>query len=228
MYRVKFNGTKAINMLNNLVKYSDGFIKETQAKKGFVASKIASLSIEGFYDYLDNIARVNPGLLHHVYEWGEIGNPSARLFELKKKLAQSSAEVSSSFLQSTSISENSNTPFFNKAEVMEDGITVVVNEVSAKALFFQIDGQEFFRTGPIIIENPGGEGVRGQFLENFERFYNDYLDSVYLESVKFYDHFRKANPYVQNFAEGVRGGGSAAGRKSALSWIMSAPGGGTQ
>jgi hypothetical protein len=225
MYNIKFDGKKALKMFDNLIAYSDGFIKETKAKEKFVASKMASLSIEGFYDYLDNIARVNPGLLHHVYEWGQVGDPGARLVELKKKLSRSSANIDASFLQSSSIPDGSNEPFYNKAEIMEEGITVVVNEVNAQALFFEIDGQEFFRTGPIVIENPGGAAVRGQFVENFEKFYNEYFERVYLESVRFYDHFRNKNPYAKNFASGVKGGGAATGRKTALSWILSAPGG---
>lgn len=224
MYNIKFDGKKALKMFDNMIAYSDGFIKETKAKEGFVASKMASLSIEGFYEFLDNMARTNPGLLHHVYEWGQVGNPGARLVELKKSLGGSQVQIDASFLQSSSVPDNGNTPFYNKAEVMEEGITVVINEVQAKALFFEIDGEEFFRTGPIIINNPGGSAVRGQFVENFERFYNEYFDRVYLQSVKFYDHFRTKNPYAKNFAAGVRGGGSGTGRKTALSWVMSLPG----
>jgi hypothetical protein len=225
MYNIKFDGKKALKMFDNLIAYSDGFIKESKAKEGYVANKMASASIEGFYEFLDNMARSSPGLLHHVYEWGQVGNPGARLVDLKKQLAGSTVEIDASFLQSESIPDGGNTPFYNKAEVMEEGITVVVNEVQAQALFFQVDGQEFFRTGPIVIENPGGAAVRGQFVANFETFYNQYFDRVYLNSIRFYDHFRNANPYVKNFAAGVRGGGSGVGRKTALSWIMSAPGG---
>jgi len=225
MYNLKFDGKKALKMFDNLISYSDGFIQETKAKEKFVASKMASASIEGFYEYLDNLARANPGILHHIYEWGQVGNPSGRLVELKKQLAGSSANIDASFLQSGTISEGSNQPFYNKAEVMEEGITVVVNEVNAKALFFESGGQEFFRTGPIVIENPGGAAVRGQFVQNFERFYNEYFERVYLQSIRFYDHFRDATPFVRNFAAGVKGGGASTGRKTALSWILSAPGG---
>jgi hypothetical protein len=225
MYNVRIDARRAMKMLNNLVKYSDGFIKETKAKQGYVASKIAGASIDGFYDYLDNLARTNPGMLHHVYEWGQVGNPGARLVELKKQISQNSAGVEARLLQSSSIPDGGSEPFYNKAQVMEEGITVVINEVNAKALFFEVDGEEFFRTGPIVISNPGGEAVRGQFLKNFETFYNEYLDNVYLESIRFYDHFRNASPYVKNFAAGVKGGGESVGKKTALSWIMSAPGG---
>jgi hypothetical protein len=224
VYRIKFDGKEAMNVLKNVVAYSDGFIKETKAKEGFVAARMADLSIEGFYDFLDNLARSNPGMLHHVYEWGSVGNPGARLVELKKQIAGSKVNVDSDFLQSESIPDNGNTPFFNKAEVMEEGIPVVINEVNAEALFFEADGQEFFRVGPIYIENPGGAATRGGFVKAFETFYNRYFDDVYLQAIRFYDHFRNPKQYAKNFAAGARGG-AGVGRQTALSWIMSMPGG---
>ena len=222
---MKINSKEAMKVLNNVVNYSEGFLKESKARESYVASKLASTSITAFYEYLDVVARTNPGMLHHVYEWGEVGNPAARLVELKKVLAGKKAEVVSDFLQSTSIPENGSEPFWNKAEVMEEGITVQINEVSAQALFFQVDGEEFFRTGPIVIENPGGEQVRGSFVRAFEEFYNNYFDQVYLRSIRFYDHFTKSREFESGFNSAVRSGNaSSIGRKTALSWIINAPG----
>jgi hypothetical protein len=222
---MKINSKEAMKVLNNVVNYSEGFLKESKARESYVASKLASTSITAFYEYLDVVARTNPGMLHHVYEWGEVGNPAARLVELKKVLAGKKAEVVSDFLQSTSIPENGSEPFWNKAEVMEEGITVQINEVSAQALFFQVDGEEFFRTGPIVIENPGGEQVRGSFVRVFEEFYNNYFDQVYLRSIRFYDHFTKSREFESGFNSAVRSGNaSSIGRKTALSWIINAPG----
>jgi hypothetical protein len=222
---MNINSKEAMRVLNNVVNYSEGFIKESKAKESYVASKLASTSITAFYEYLDVLARTNPGMLHHVYEWGEAGNPGARLVELKKVLAGKKVEIASEFIMSTTISENGSEPFWNKAEVMEEGITVQVNEVSAQALFFQIDGEEFFRTGPIVIENPGGEQVRGSFVRAFEEFYNNYFDQVYLRSIRFYDHFTKSKEFESGFNSAVRSGSAASiGRRSALSWIINAPG----
>lgn len=214
-----------MKVLNNLVAYSEGFIKETKAKESYVASKLGATSIEAFYQYLDGLARTNPGMLHHVYEWGQVGNPGARLVELKKSFGSNKVNISADLLQSDSVPENGRTPFFDKAEVMEEGIPVVVNEVEAQALFFQVDGQEFFRAGPIVIENPGGEATRGSLVNAFEEFYNVYFDKVFLKAIRFYDHFSYARDYEKNFAAAMRSGNAAAmGRQSALSWILNAPG----
>lgn len=222
---MKINSKEAMRLLNNVVNYSQGFIEESKAKESYVASKLASTSITGFYQYLDVLARTNPGMLHHVYEWGQVGNPEARLVELKKIIAGKKVEVASQFLTSTSIPENGSEPFWDKAEIMEEGIQVEINEVNAQALFFQIDGEEFFRTGPIVIQNPGGEQVRGSFVIAFEEFYNNYFDQVYLRSIRFYDHFKKSKEFEAGFNSGVKSSNARSmGKKTALSWIINAPG----
>lgn len=225
MYRVRIDSKKAMKVLNNVVRYSEGFIKETEAKESYVASKLAGASINGFYQYLDTLARTNPGMLHHVYEWGQVGNPEARLVELKKAVSGGRASIDADFLTSSSTPEGGTEPFYEKAQVMEDGVPVVINEVNAQALFFQIGGEEFFRVGPIVVENPGGEATRGSFVRAFEEFYNVYFDQMYLRAIRFYDHFKDARPYARNFSAATKSSNAyAMGKKTALSWILSAPG----
>jgi hypothetical protein len=86
MYKVKVDGREAKKILNNLVEYSEGFITETKAKQATITQRLTDMSINEFYSYLDQLARVNPGMLHHVYEWGRVGDPQGRLYELKRKL----------------------------------------------------------------------------------------------------------------------------------------------
>lgn len=225
MYSIKFDGKEAKKMLDNLVKYSDGFITETKAKESTIARNLANTSIEAFYDYLDGLARTNPGMLHHIYEWGEVGNPSARLVELTKTMAQSSAEIDSEFISSSSIPDGSNEPFYEKAEIMEEGIPITIQANEAKAMFFEIDGEEFFRTGPIVIENPGGAATRGSFVEAFEEFYNVYFDKIYLRAIKFYEHFENPRGYSSRFPSAVKSSNAyGIGRTTALKWIMNMPG----
>lgn len=225
MYSVKVDGKKLNKMLNNVVKYSDGFIKETKAKQSTVTSKLSETSINAFYDYLDGLARTNPGMLHHVYEWGNIGNPDARLVELKKSLGVNSATITSDFLISNSTPESGSEPFYEKATIMEEGIPITVQAVNAKAMFFQSNGQEYFTAGPIVIENPGGEETRGSFLRAFEEFYNVYFDQVYLRAIRFYDHFSNPKSYSRNFPSAAQSSNAGQiGRTTALKWILSMPG----
>lgn len=226
MYRIKFDSKEAKKVLDNIVAYSDGFIKETKAKESTITSRLADTSIEAFYDYLDGLARTNPGMLHHIYEWGSVGDPGARLVQLKKELSSArGASIDADFLTSSSIPEGGNEPFYNKAEIMEDGIPITVQAVEAQAMFFQVDGQEFFRTGPIVIENPGGEATRGSFLEVFEEFYNVYFEQVYLRAIRFYDHFENPQGFSSGFTRAAKSGNaSGIGRTTALKWVMNMPG----
>lgn len=224
MISAKIDGKKAIKVLNNVVQYTDGFVTETKAKESTIVNKLSKLSVDSFYEYLDQLARVNPGMLHHVYEWGRVGDPDSRLYELKRKLSSKSATVTADFLQSEVPSPSSDQVFYDKATIMEEGITIVVNEVNAEALFFEVDGVEYFRTGPIVIENPGGPEVRGSFVSQFEEFYNVYFDRIYLNAIRFYQYFMDAKPYEQNFGVAMRSNNAnSVGRKTALSWIMNMP-----
>ena len=225
MYTIKFDSKEAMKMLNNVVSYSNGFIKETKAQEKTVASKLASTSIQAFYDYLDTLARTNPGMLHHVYEWGAVGDPDARLVELKKRLTGKSANIDSEFVTSSSIPEGGSEPFYEKAEIMEEGIPITVQAVQAKAMFIQYNGDEFFTAGPIVIENPGGEGVRGSFLTAFEEFYNEYFENVYLRAIRFYKHFENPKGFESNFNTAVNSrNAEGIGKTTALKWVMSMPG----
>lgn len=225
MITAKIRSKNVIDMLTNAVAYTDSFAKELNKNKSKITASLAEGSVDVFYDYLDGLARSHPGMLHHVYEWGQVGNPAARLFDLKYQLSQNQAVVSADFLQSDSISETSNTPFFDKAYIMEEGIEVVINEVNAKALFFEIDGEEFFRTGPIVIANPGGSATRGSFVKAFNEFYALYFNQVYLKSIGFYKHFSSPKEYSKYFKSAIKTkSAKGVGKTAALSWIQKAPG----
>ena len=163
-------------------------------------------------------------MLHHVYEWEGVGDPMERLYDLSLQVNNTSAVIDAEFLESNVPSQDGGEPFYNKAIIMEEGIPVVINEKNAKALAFTINGEEYFRVGPITIPNPGGEATRGSFVEAFNEFYGKYFTEVYLSAIKFYDYFSNPKVYENYFSSGVKGGGSSTGKAAALSWITKAPG----
>lgn len=227
MIGVRLNTSDLIKTLKNTVEYSTAFVQEIKRQEPKLAQKVGDLSVEVFYEYLDGLARSHPGMLHHVYEWGQIGNPFGRLYELGMAVGKRGVTITAEFLQSDVPSPTSNEPFYDKAQIMEDGIPVVVTEKDAEVLFFEIDGEEFFRHGPIYIANPGGSATRGAFVKAFNDFYTNYFSQVYLTSIKFYNHFEDPKEFTRNFARAVktRGGADRAGRSAALSWVAKAPGG---
>jgi hypothetical protein len=180
MITARIKGDNVIKMLKNSVEYSSAFMTELKRNQDYLNVKVGEESIDAFYDYLDSLARLHPGMLHHVYEWGQVGNPMGRLFDLTMTSNKTSAVVTADFLESNVPSPTSSEPFYDKAQIMEDGQTVTINQVEAKALFFEIDGEEFFRSGPIVIANPGGQATRGSFLKAFDEFYGSYFTEVHL------------------------------------------------
>ena len=224
MIRSRVKADDLIKKLNNTVKYSNGFIAELNKNKALLNQKVGSTSIAAFYDYLDGLARSHPGMLHHVYEWEGVGDPMERLYDLSLQINNTSAVIDAEFLESNVPSQDGGEPFYNKAIIMEEGIPVVINEKNAKALAFTINGEEYFRVGPITIPNPGGEATRGSFVEAFNEFYGKYFTEVYLSAIKFYDYFSNPKVYENYFSSGVKGGGSSTGKAAALSWITKAPG----
>jgi hypothetical protein len=225
MITARIKGDNVIKMLKNSVQYSSAFASELKKNQDILNRKVGQESIDAFYDYLDGLARSHPGMLHHVYEWGNVGNPTERLFELTMTSNRTSAVISSNFLQSRVPSPTSTEPFYDKAQIMEDGQTVTINQVEADVLFFEIDGEEFFRSGPIVIANPGGEATRGSFLQAFDEFYGSYFTEVHLKAIRFYQYFANPRAFETYFSSATKGGASAKGKKAALSWIMNAPGG---
>ena len=225
MITAKVRSKSVIDMLTNAVAYTDSFAKEINKNKTKLTSSLAEGSIEVFYDYLDGLARSHPGMLHHVYEWGQVGDPFGRLYELSVSLQGKSAVVNADFLQSNLASPSSREPFYDKADIMEEGIPLVIQEKDAQALFFEIDGEEFFRRGPIYIANPGGSNTRGSFVRAFNEFYNIYFTKDYLNSIRFYDHFRGSKEYQKNVKAASKSkNATSLGRAAALSWINNAPG----
>jgi hypothetical protein len=225
MITARIKGDNVIKMLKNSVQYSSAFASELKKNQDILNRKVGQESIDAFYDYLDGLARSHPGMLHHVYEWGNVGNPTERLFELTMTSNRTSAVIDAQFLESRVPSPTSTEPFYDKAEIMEDGRTVTINQVEADVLFFEIDGEEFFRSGPIVIANPGGEATRGSFLQAFDEFYGSYFTEVHLKAIRFYQYFANPKVFEKYFASATKGGASSKGRKAALSWIMNAPGG---
>jgi len=220
MISAKFDAKEFLTTITNIVQYSEGFVGEAKRNELKLSKGVAEMSIDAFYDYLDGLARSHPGMLHHIYEWGEVGNPFERLVELKTEISGKTVEVSADFLQSYSVSENSNEEFYNKAQVMEEGIPVVINEVNAKALFFMIDGQEFFRVGPIFIANPGGDATRGSFVKAFNEFYGEYFENVFLQSIRFYDKLRNPKEYSSHIKSAAKSQNAhSLGKSAGFAWI---------
>jgi hypothetical protein len=218
---VTLNTTSMKLKLDNLVQYSLGFLEGVEGGKKIFFSELGRGVIEALGQYIDAMARSDQQALHHVYEWSETGNRSGRLFKFDYIVTGSGLSVNATFSQSKSVKDGSNTPFYDKARIMEKGIPVLIKPKGDNPLVFESDGQTIFTKKPILNSNPGGVAVQGSFEKTFDNFMKYYFSQSFLRASGLSDYLETPTIYKKNLAAGVRGGKSI-GRATGLKWMMSA------
>lgn len=218
--RVKVNTTQFKKDMNNIVKYSMGFLEGAQRGKTAMFAGLGPQISELAAQFVDANARVSPDTLHHIYEWYNTGRPEARLFDIDYKISPVGISFTTSFKQSQSVKKGSNVPFYNKAEIMEKGLGVTIKPKKANMLRFEIDGQEIFTSNPVRVENPGGQ-TREQFTNVINNFFGVYFRQSFLQASGLMQHFKYPTVYKKNMRAGKRGGKSV-GIKTGYQWVASA------
>ena len=204
--------TKEFNKtLRQAIQYSNGFLQGANISKLKFNQELGAYALESLNKYIDSKARMSPETLHHVYEWGRVGDPSSRLFEINVDVTTSNIKFSGKFLQSTSISDTSNEPFFDKANVMENKISITVEPRSSEALAFQDGTESVFGIGSIFIDSPGGEGVAGSFGRAVADFFDFYFTNTVLEQSGILKNLSRPKEFAEGFYSGASGGGRSAG-----------------
>lgn len=181
MLSVRFDYLDLENVLKNTIKYSEGFFQGIEIEKLEFNKRLGGFIAEALGKYIDAKARSNPESLHHVYEWNNVGNPSARLFSFSVKATKNLIILNGKFKSSKSVSSTSKEPFENKATVMENAITVTIEPKESDFLVFDYEGQTIFTKNTITVENPGGAAVQGSFQRTVDNFFNNFLTSSLLK-----------------------------------------------
>jgi hypothetical protein len=207
--------------MNNVVDYSLGFIEGAQKGKKIFLNKLGFSLIEALKQYIDVNARMSPESLHHVYEWYQVGSPSARLFDIDYTVSNLGLSLKSTFRQSSTASKDSSKPFYDKARIMELGIPVTIKPTRAKALVFEKNGQTIFTKNPVTVSRPGGDEVQGAFESTFDSFILIYFKQSFLKASGLYDYISKPKIYKNNISAGARGG-KRTGQKTGYTWIINA------
>jgi hypothetical protein len=187
---------------NQLVKSLDDFtssIEELTQPEVLdqISRAVFSITGERFMIDVDNYARMNKKAMHHVYEWGKVGDKTARLFVLERSaILEGTLIISANFLQSrmpvpinpellipgkTGKFVSKQSIFANKAEVMEAGTPVSFMAKKVIAMT-GTDGVVFVAPGTKInILHPGGLQTKNSFskylLEWYTKNGNVILDS---------------------------------------------------
>lgn len=220
MINISLNARSLEKTMNNIVNYSYGFLDGAQQGKKIFLTNIGANTVEVLKRYIDLEARANQQALHHIYEWYQVGSPSARLFDINYVVGSGGLKITSSFRQSRSISEDANSPFFNKAKIMEDGTPVTISPKN-EVLVFNESGKTIFTRKSVTILNPGGDDVAGSFERVFDQFMSKYFAQSFLRASGLYDYLSSPRIYKKNISQGAKFGRSK-GVSTGFKWITNA------
>ena len=151
-----------------------------------------------FGEFVDAQARIKPRSLHHVYEWNQVGDQSARLFKLNKLNTEGlSFSMTYEFLPSKNFAStegNRRHVFVNKASVMEAGMPLKIAPRHSKRLVFETNGYTVFMPegASVTVKRPGGPGVKNSFMMTYSKFFKGNLVNASIRNSGFQQLFNKS------------------------------------
>jgi hypothetical protein len=223
MISARIDDKKFFKDMSNILGYSEGFLEGIQKGKKEFLESIAKEGIEIFKEFVDQQARVDPDMYHHIYEWYREGSPDSRLFDIEYAVNNGGLTFFGQFTQSSSVSAGSSTPFYDKARIMEYGIPVTIKPKKAKVLSFNVGEDSVFTKNPITIDKPGGPLVTGSFNRIFDIFFKDHFRQSVLEITGIRKYLSNPISYKQNLSAG-KNLGKAKGIQVGYTWITEAGG----
>lgn len=219
MIRTRIDNKEINQLLGNAVKFSYGFLEGVDTNQIIFNQHLANFTETALGQYVDSQARMNPQALHHVYEWGAVGSEGARLFVFSSKASKRVIHIEGKFLTSTSVPDNGTEPFADKAEIMENGISVTISPKNSDVLAFESDGEMVFTRNDIYVAHPGGDEVAGSFGRVVDDFFNNYFSNHLLKP--FIAELGNPRAFAQYFPEGTKTG-RAAGTKASIQYLETA------
>jgi hypothetical protein len=216
-----YNSKKFKKEMNNIMRYSVGFLDGVQKGKTPFLKSLGVDAVEIMKQFVDSNARVNPSMLHHIYEWNRTGSPAARLYDINFTVSNIGLSFKSSFRQSESIQDGSKTPFYDKARIIENGLSVVIKPRSSEVLAFEEDGEMVFTKKPIRVSNPGGVEAQGGFEQTMDLFFNKYFSQSFLRTSGVAQYLENPVVYKKNLRAG-KARGRSKGLSTGYTWIANA------
>ncbi len=203
--------------MNNILNYALGFMDGVKDSKSKILNVVGQDLVEAMKQYVDASARVNPSILHHVYEWYQTGSPNSRLFDIDYRVTGNGLSFNYTFSQSASVKSGSRTPFYDKARIMEEGIPVTIRPVNSQVLVFTDNGEEVFTRKPVTVANPGGQTQNG-LEDTLNSFMSNYFTQVYMQSSGLAQYLSNPKDFNKNFRMSKRGGRSL-GYSTGINWV---------
>jgi len=216
-----YNSKKFKKEMNNIMRYSVGFLDGVQKGKTPFLRSLGVDAVEIMKQFVDSNARVNPAMLHHIYEWNRTGSPAARLYDINFTVSNIGLSFKSSFRQSESIQDGSKTPFYDKARIIENGLSVVIKPKTSEVLAFEEDGEMVFTKKAIKVANPGGVEAQGGFEQTMDLFFNKYFSQSFLRTSGVAQYLENPVVYKKNLRAG-KARGRSKGISTGYTWVANA------
>lgn len=221
MIKMSMNSTQFRKDMNNILDYSFGFLDGVNRGKTVFFNNLGKTITEVLNKFIDSTARMDEQSLHHVYEWYQVGSPSARLYDIKYTINNKGLNFVSSFKQSTTIKDGSRVPFYDKAKIMEEGMTVVIAPRTSDVLVFEDNGEEVFTKNSVVVNNPGGDATVGSFEKVINTFFTRYFTQAFLRSSGIAQYLENPILFKSNLSAGKKSGRSK-GVETGYRWIINA------
>ncbi len=221
--KVNYNDTQFFKEMNNILQYAEGFIEGAQSGKGKFLDSMGNSVVEMIKDFVDSNARVDPESLHHVYEWYQTGQETGRLFDINYVVSGGGLSVNATLRQSQSIASGANTPFYDKAKIMESGVPITIRPRYAEVLAFEENGEKIFTKKEVHIDRPGGASAQGSFERVFNMFFDMYFSQSFMASSGMRKYLENPIDFKNNLNAGKRGGRNV-GKQTGYNWIVKAGG----
>ena len=195
MIKLSLNSNDIKNLNNQLNMKVQAIGEMTNPKYLQEMAKAAfTLVGERFVLAADRYAVQNPKKMHHVYEWGKLGNPRARLFVIERtRILNGNLLITSQFTKSKAKvplnpellipgkngrSVTRRSVFADKAKTMESGMPISFQAQRVLA-FMGRRGINFIPAGAIVhIQNPGGIATKNSFSKFMLDWYNKNAQSI--------------------------------------------------
>ncbi len=217
MIKLNIDSKTFINQIMSKVDSAKELTSPTVMQE--IAKAAFTITGERFVLSVDREASQNPKKLHHIYEWGSVGDARARLFVIERAgILGGSLSINSSFLPSrvpvpvpselsmpgrTGKSISAKNIFRNKASVMEKGLPISFS--SSKVLsFLGTEGQVFVAPGKTItINHPGGMQTKNAFATFMFDWYAGNAEAI-MDASGFYERVvQEASKVISSDSGGI-------------------------
>lgn len=203
-----------VRSIKNVAGYTDGFVTATIEERLMFNIKLGTIIVSMLYAYIDSKAKLEPESLHHVYEPQMLGDPDGRLFELGMEATAAGIVITGGFLRSAVSADERFDPFYERARIMESGISISIEPQDGGVLSFMDDGELVTISTGVFVEHPGGPEVEGSFGRAVDTFLSTYLIKGIIDPI--IKKLSTPEEYANSLVEGSRSGrsaGLAAGKK---------------